>query len=80
MTQVGWRFRPTQTLGVHGRLKADAFHRGKVAADAEDRVIYDRATGGLFYDADGTGAARPIKFAVIANKAALMVALGNLGI
>jgi serralysin len=61
-------------IGPNGRLKADAFFKGKVAADAEDRVIYDRASGSLYYDADGTGPTKQIKFAIIANKAALTLA------
>jgi Ca2+-binding RTX toxin-like protein len=36
-------------------LGADAFHKGSAAADAEDRIVYDSATGNIFYDADGSG-------------------------
>ena len=35
------------------KLKADAFHTGPAAADAEDRVIYDPRTGLLSHDSDG---------------------------
>jgi Ca2+-binding RTX toxin-like protein len=52
-------------------LKADAFHVGKKAHDASDRIIYDKGTGTLYYDPDGTGAAAQIKFAVLANRALL---------
>ncbi len=38
-----------------GALKAKFFHIGDGAGDANDRVIYDDDTGGLFYDKDGTG-------------------------
>ena len=58
-------------IGSAGKLKADAFHLGKKAADAEDRVIYDKGTGNLYYDADGTGKIAAIKLAVLANKATL---------
>lgn len=34
---------------------ADAFRAGSVAMDADDRLLYDTATGELFYDPDGSG-------------------------
>ena len=47
------------------KLSSDAFHVGKAAADAEDRIVYDKATGALFYDRDGTGAAAAVQFATL---------------
>ena len=44
------------TLTALGRLAADAFHIGAAAADAEDRIIYNQATGALSFDVNGTGA------------------------
>src|SRR5436853_7207897 len=38
-----------------GPLAAAAFHAGTHAADAGDRIIYNHATGALFFDSDGTG-------------------------
>jgi len=49
--------------GPKGWLKWDAFHVGSKAADAEDRIVYDRKTGALYYDKDGTGVAAQVKFA-----------------
>ncbi|HEX8258016.1 MAG TPA: calcium-binding protein [Allosphingosinicella sp.] len=46
-----------------GTLAADAFVLGTGAQDAEDRVIYDAATGRLFFDPDGTGGAAQLLFA-----------------
>ena len=57
--------------GSNGKLKSDAFHLGKKAADAEDRVIYDKGTGSLYYDADGTGKTAAIKIAILQNHATL---------
>ncbi len=56
---------------TRGPLKEAAFHNGKKAHDADDRIVYDTKTGNLYYDPDGTGSKAKIKFAVLANKAAL---------
>ncbi|KQT14581.1 hypothetical protein ASG40_04425 [Methylobacterium sp. Leaf399] len=42
------------------------------SADASDRILYDKATGALSYDADGSGlASAAVQFATIDTKAAL---------
>lgn len=38
-----------------GELSVDAFWIGTEAHDADDRIIYDQASGRLYYDSDGTG-------------------------
>ncbi len=48
-----------------GALAADAFVEGTRARDAEDRIVYDEATGRIFYDADGAGGAAAILFATV---------------
>ena len=58
-------------FGPTGALDPGAFHAGAAAEDAEDRIVYDQATGQLWFDADGAGAASPVLLAVVANKAAL---------
>ncbi len=57
--------------GPNGMLAASAFHQGAAAADAGDRILYDAATGNLFYDSDGTGAAAALLFASVAPGTAL---------
>lgn len=42
-------------LGSARQVQAEAFTLGTKAADASDRLIYDRASGLLYYDPDGTG-------------------------
>ncbi len=59
--------------GPLGRLSISAFYSSTmgVAGDADDRIGYDAASGAVYYDADGNGAGAAVKFAVIANKAAM---------
>lgn len=52
-------------IGPDGDLAASRFHSGASAGDASDRIIYDPATGALYYDADGTGAGAQIQFATL---------------
>ena len=54
-------------VGKAGALKKDAFWTGSKAHDRDDRVIYDKAKGVLYYDPDGTGAASSVKFATISK-------------
>lgn len=54
-----------------GPLSAGAFVLGRVAMDAEDRILYDAASGDLFYDADGSGSGAAVQFAVLAPGLAL---------
>jgi Ca2+-binding RTX toxin-like protein len=51
--------------GPMGVLAENGFHAGKAAHDADDRVIYDAATGKIFYDADGNGEGAAILFAKV---------------
>lgn len=50
-------------IGAKGALASSAFEAGTAAHDAADRIIHDRATGDLFFDADGIGAGAMVKFA-----------------
>ena len=55
-------------IGATGGLNANYFKVGTAAADANDYIIYNHSTGGLFYDADGNGAGAAIAFAVLTTK------------
>lgn len=54
-----------------GALAADAFRLGATALDADDRILYDQATGRLYLDSDGNGAAAAQLFAILDNKAVI---------
>jgi Ca2+-binding RTX toxin-like protein len=58
-------------IGSDGTLAAGAFVTGAAAADAADRIVYDSASGKIFYDADGNGAGAAVLFAQVAIGTAL---------
>ncbi|HYN47077.1 MAG TPA: calcium-binding protein, partial [Allosphingosinicella sp.] len=48
-----------------GALAPGAFRTGSAAADADDRIIYNSASGQLLFDADGVGGAAAVQFATV---------------
>jgi Ca2+-binding RTX toxin-like protein len=52
-------------VGSAGALKKGVFWSGPQAHDASDRVIYDKATGALYYDQDGFGPTQQVQFALL---------------
>ncbi len=54
-----------------GTLAASSFVIGAVALDANDYLIYDNTTGGLFYDPDGSGPGGAVQFAALSTNLAL---------
>ena len=60
--------------GSLGALNAAAFRSGAAAADASDRIVYNPATGQVYYDADGNGAGAAVLFATVGTGLALTAA------
>jgi serralysin len=58
-----------KTIGSVGALKANFFFAGVRAHDRDDHIVYNRASGCLFYD--GTGAHAAVQLAYLPNKAVL---------
>ena len=56
---------------VNGALSANAFVDGLVATRAQAQVLYDKANGDIYFDADGTGNGAAVKFAVVDDNTAL---------
>ncbi|MGF9762101.1 cadherin domain-containing protein [Microvirga sp. 0TCS3.31] len=48
-----------------GKLAKAMFWTGKAAHDSSDRIVYDKASGALYYDADGTGRTAQVKIATL---------------
>ncbi len=60
-------------LTTTGALAAGRFHIGASAADFDDRIIYNQATGALFYDTNGVLFGGSVKFAQL-NAGTLLTA------
>jgi serralysin len=53
------------TYAGRGVVNKASFCVGKVAREADDRIIYDKATGALSFDADGNGSGEAVQFAEV---------------
>jgi Ca2+-binding RTX toxin-like protein len=56
------------TVSKPKKFTSDMFVENAKAKDKENRIVYDKKTGTLYYDADGTGKAAQVKIATISNK------------
>lgn len=54
-----------KAIAADGALSAGSFRAGYSAQDADDRIVYLRSTGQLFYDSDGAGGAAKVLFATV---------------
>jgi Ca2+-binding RTX toxin-like protein len=59
------------TMSNPTELNADYFVTGSRARDSDDYLIYNKKTGVLSYDADGSGSKQAVEFAQVSNKVAL---------
>jgi Ca2+-binding RTX toxin-like protein len=59
---------------TNGGIEAGELVLGTAAQDADDRLLYDQATGRLFYDADANGAGAAVVFAQLSPGTALTAA------
>ena len=50
-----------------GTLGNGKFYTGAAAHDADDRIVYNKATGVLSYDADGSGAGAAVTIAILTS-------------
>ncbi len=48
-----------------GALDAESFVIGTAAVDGNDRIVYDKNSGALLFDADGNGGAAAIRFTTV---------------
>jgi Ca2+-binding RTX toxin-like protein len=63
-----------------GALPASALVLGTAAADAGDRIIYDAATGNLFFDPDGIGGQAATLFATLGESSHPAIAASDFAV
>ncbi|MBM1174809.1 hypothetical protein [Microvirga arabica] len=59
------------TEATPAQLKKDFFTVGSKAKDKNDYIVYDKAKGVLFYDADGSGKGKQVEIATLSKKLAM---------
>jgi Ca2+-binding RTX toxin-like protein len=57
-----------------GPLSLNAFRIGSAAADADDRIVYNNATGAVIYDSNGNAAGGAVQFATLTTKPVISAA------
>ncbi|MFC1456732.1 M10 family metallopeptidase C-terminal domain-containing protein [Microvirga arabica] len=53
------------------KFKSKMFKEGTKATDRDDRIVYDKKSGSLYYDQDGSGSKAQVKIATLTNKTKL---------
>jgi hypothetical protein len=59
---------PKGSITKPKKMAAKHFYAGTKAHEADDRIIYNKNKGALYYDPDGNGAKKAVLFATIENK------------
>jgi len=54
-------------MAKKGVIKSSEFYQGLKAHDESDHIIYNRKTGALYYDADGTGSIAQVQIASLSK-------------
>ena len=54
-------------IAKKGALSGKAFWAGTKAHDADDRIVYNKKTGALYYDDDGSGAHAMVQIAKLSK-------------
>jgi hypothetical protein len=62
----------TKLTDTNKVLRPSLFRVGEKALESNDYIVYNKATGDLYYDKDGSGSGAAIKFAHLENKPTLM--------
>lgn len=63
--------RVLRALGTAGDLREEQFALGTAATERDDRIIYDQATGNIYYDRDGSRSAAAVLLGEVADGTAL---------
>ena len=54
-----------------GTIAASQFRLGSTALDSNDYFIYNKSTGALYFDRDGSGSGGQVQIATLSNKASM---------
>jgi len=73
-TGTGFQGLTTNGNGQTAAFDANEFVNGTTATEAHAQVLYNQATGQLFYDADGTGSSASVLFATVTAGTQLIAA------
>ena len=58
-------------LTAGAAIKTEQFVVGTAAIDTNDRLIYNKITGAMFFDVDGVGGTKQVQFATLSTNLAM---------